>query len=150
VRPRISSVVAAYCGRLNELLAGDAHADNKMLFGCTSLVLGMLGQSWDDVVANRVKEIELWRDIFLRCIDSVPSQISNALRRSLDMTADIREDLRVSTLDYKLEVMRSALVELHEWLESEEATEHRVLTDEILSGLELTSRLRLIPDIGWF
>jgi hypothetical protein len=131
VRPDAPFVMRAAVKTLEEIAAGQADAQEvSRLRGVMSL-LSIVQSEWDTCASIRVAGIARYSDIVRQASFLVSGERQEHLRQVLASVEETAADLRISTLEVTLDLLRTAVIDLHAWLEDREGPEAR----ELLSAL---------------
>lgn len=118
MRPPIDKVLAAMVEDLDGKLAHMPHGGERMmLFGLRS-TLGLIARDADEVASLRIGEIDELAALFRDAVDACPPELRVRLQAALEAAAVARDDLRISALERRLDVLRAALIDLQAWAET--------------------------------
>ena len=108
--------------------------------GLTGMLLTMVKEEWERAVARRVEENDALRGIFGR---AAPRVTDAPLRGRLEAAARGKdESLLVSKLDAGNDSLRALLIDLHAYVESQDAPWARAVDDEIWRELVASTERR--------
>jgi hypothetical protein len=108
--------------------------------GLTGMLLTMVKEEWDRAAARRVEENEVMRALFGR---AAPNVADTALRGRLEAAARERDaSLLVSKLDASNDSLRALLIDLHAYVEEQDAPWARAVDGEIWRELVASTERR--------
>ncbi len=146
MKPDVTTVLAAVSGLIVREVApalGDTYLSEQLQR--SAALLGAAGEEFDRAAARRVQENQAMRRIFRQAAvlsadreDDLATALAAAARGS-----DL-EDLRVSRLDADNHRLRSLLIRLHAWAESEQTPAARDLLAVIWTELRESTERRIL------
>jgi hypothetical protein len=131
MKPDAPYVIGAALQAVRELAAGaDSSEDLSRIQGLETLLV-LLQKHWDTAASDRVATIDRYSELARRGAQLVGDPLRSRLADCTRRAAGRAGDLRISSLEDRLDGLREAIIDLQTWLEAAESPEARTLLDDL-------------------
>jgi hypothetical protein len=131
VRPDPPFVMRAALDTLEEIAAGQTDPQEAFRLRGVMSVLSVVRSEWDTCASSRVAGINRYSDIVRQGSRLMVGERQESLRQVLAAVDETASDLRISSLEMTLDRLRTAVIDLHAWLEDMEEPEARELLSAV-------------------
>lgn len=148
MRPAVPLVTAAAMRRCDDLLNSETDSVRAMDLARFRLIFSVVGKEWDSAVADRLEDISMMTALLRKGLEIAVGAVRQVLSAALESAAP-GTDMRISTLDERIDRLSAAACELQQWLESTDTQQASALLKEVWSYLEHCTRRHAVMDSIW-